>query len=71
MAEFAGLLERDLVVLTTFDDSPFRITLIGKDGGRKLSRSKPVAVQELFGLIDSMPMRQAEMARESYMIRLI
>lgn len=66
MAEFNGLLERDLVVLTTFHDSPFSITLIGKDGERKLTRNKPVPVKDLFGLIDSMPMRQAEMDRENH-----
>lgn len=63
MAEFTGLLERDLIVLTTFSGSDFRITLIGKDGGPKLTRKEPVTAKELFELIDAMPMRQAEMAR--------
>ncbi len=39
----------------------FRFLLIGKDGGVKLEKESPVAVKEIFGLIDSMPMRQREM----------
>lgn len=39
----------------------FAVRLVGKDGGVKLERSEPVAVPDLFGLIDSMPMRQREM----------
>jgi hypothetical protein len=36
------------------------VRLIGKDGGVKLDRDTPVAVAELFALIDAMPMRRAE-----------
>ena len=39
----------------------FRVLLIGKDGGVKLDRDRPVSVGELFSLIDSMPMRRYEM----------
>lgn len=39
----------------------FEVLLIGKDGGVKLRRTQPVAPQELFGLIDQMPMRRQEM----------
>lgn len=39
----------------------FSVVLVGKDGGQKLKRSKPVSALALFGLIDSMPMRQREM----------
>ena len=63
MAEFTGLLERDLIVLTTFTGSDFRVSLIGKDGGRKLTQKEPVTAAELFALIDAMPMRPAEMTR--------
>jgi hypothetical protein len=35
--------------------------LIGKDGGVKLRSSEPVSVKDIFGLIDSMPMRRQEM----------
>ena len=39
----------------------FQVLLIGKDGGVKLRSSEPVSMKDLFGLIDSMPMRQQEM----------
>jgi hypothetical protein len=39
----------------------FQVVLIGKDGGVKLRSSEPVSMKDLFGLIDSMPMRQQEM----------
>ncbi len=35
--------------------------LVGKDGGVKLKRDKYVSLASVFGLIDSMPMRQNEM----------
>jgi hypothetical protein len=38
-----------------------QVWLIGKDGGVKLRSSEPVSMKDLFGLIDSMPMRQQEM----------
>jgi hypothetical protein len=39
---------------------PFEVVLIGKDGGVKL-RSRSASVAQIFGLIDTMPMRRAEM----------
>jgi hypothetical protein len=39
----------------------FQVLLIGKDGGVKLRSTEPVSTKDLFGLIDSMPMRQEEM----------
>ena len=39
----------------------FQVLLIGKDGGVKPRSSEPVSMKDLFGLIDSMPMRQQEM----------
>ena len=39
----------------------FRFLLIGKDGGVKLQKDSPVSAEDIFGLIDSMPMRQREM----------
>jgi Domain of unknown function (DUF4174) len=39
----------------------FTVVLVGKDGGVKLQESGPVTLAEIFGLIDSMPMRQREM----------
>lgn len=40
---------------------PFSVVLIGKDGTRKLRKPHPVRAEELFHLIDSMPMRRTEM----------
>jgi hypothetical protein len=39
----------------------FQVLLIGKDGGVKLRSERPVTVQDILGLIDSMPMRRQEM----------
>lgn len=43
----------------------FRSILVGKDGGVKLDSSTPVAAEQLFKLIDSMPMRRQEMRAKS------
>ena len=43
--------------------SDFRVILVGKDGTVKLDRSRAVDSDDLFALIDSMPMRQYEMQR--------
>lgn len=42
----------------------FRVVLVGKDGGTKLVRTKPVGVSTLFQTIDAMPMRRDEMRRQ-------
>jgi hypothetical protein len=39
----------------------FAVVLVGKDGTVKLKRQGPTALADIFGLIDSMPMRQREM----------
>ncbi len=41
----------------------FEVLLVGKDGGVKLRRDKPVAASEIIALIDTMPMRRNEMRR--------
>lgn len=46
------------------DRKTFRVLLVGKDGGLKLSSDQPVEAEELFGLIDSMPMRQWEIRQK-------
>jgi len=46
------------------DLTQFGVWLVGKDGGTKLSETKPVTTEKLFSLIDSMPMRQSEMKRD-------
>lgn len=42
-------------------DEPFRVLLIGKDGGIKLDEDEKISATFLYQLIDSMPMRQQEM----------
>ena len=46
------------------DNANFRVLLIGKDGGVKLNRIKETALQNLFDLIDTMPMRRQEMRQK-------
>ena len=43
----------------------FTVLLIGKDGGVKLRREDRVELDEIFSLIDTMPMRQREMRENS------
>jgi len=62
VAAWAGLVERDVVVAVRFGAPAFGFRLIGRDGGVKLERARPVPVDELFAVIDAMPMRQAERA---------
>ena len=46
-------------------DADFKIMLYGLDGGMKLSSSTEVKAIEIFELIDSMPMRRAEIMRRN------
>ena len=45
------------------EGSGFRVVLVGKDGGTKLTRPTPIGTRTLFGTIDAMPMRRDEMRR--------
>lgn len=42
----------------------FRAVLVGKDGTVKLDQSEPVTANNLYSLIDSMPMRQQEILQD-------
>jgi hypothetical protein len=42
----------------------FALILLGKDGGIKLKRNDRVKLEEIFSLIDSMPMRKDEMRQK-------
>ena len=42
----------------------FGVVLIGKDGTRKLRKLEPVHPEEIFRLIDTMPMRHEEMRQQ-------
>ena len=46
-------------------DESFSIILVGLDGGIKMRRHTTVSQKDLFRLIDSMPMRQAELRKKS------
>ncbi len=46
------------------EEYPFSVVLVGKDGSVKLRRNEPVATDEVFALIDAMPMRKREMAED-------
>ncbi len=43
------------------DTHTFEVVLVGKDTGVKLRSNEPVSANELFSLIDAMPMRRQEM----------
>jgi len=43
--------------------SEFRLILFGKDGGIKLN-SRKTSLEEIFSLIDTMPMRQEELLKD-------
>lgn len=47
-----------------YDIKAFTIQLIGLDGGVKLEKNHPVSLPEIFGLIDRMPMRRAELSEK-------
>lgn len=47
------------------DQSPFKVLLLGKDGGIKAQQNSPIPRADFFALIDGMPMRRAEMRRKS------
>ncbi|WP_338761266.1 DUF4174 domain-containing protein [Bernardetia sp. ABR2-2B] len=49
----------------SFEENKFAVFLVGKDGGIKLKvENKILTLEKLFGTIDAMPMRQAEMERK-------
>ena len=54
-------------IRTHFDipSNEFSLVLVGKDGGIKLKREDRVDLSDVFGLIDSMPMRQREMQQNN------
>ncbi len=65
LPEWSGLIERDFVIESRFGAPAFAVVLIGKDGGEKLRRSAPLATDELFAVVDAMPMCRAEMRLRS------
>ncbi|MGD2024380.1 MAG: DUF4174 domain-containing protein [Desulfobacterales bacterium] len=43
----------------------FAVLLVGKDGGIKLKRQDDIRLEEIFALIDAMPMRREEMRQKN------
>ncbi len=62
------LSEKETIALRkkfNIEEHQYVVILIGKDGKEKLRRWEIVMPQEIFELIDAMPMRQAEMSRKN------
>ena len=57
--------ERDIVAVEFLRPGNFTVHLVGKDGGVKLRREGPLALDELFAVIDAMPMRREERRQRS------
>jgi hypothetical protein len=70
------LTERDIIIVKA-DKEPslyhkyqvaegaFAIILVGKDGGEKFRGKEVLPMEELFALVDSMPMRKAEIRKKA------
>ena len=72
-----GIKERDLkiqsIIFSASQEQLFRkynasatsftFILIGKDGGEKLRRERAIGLDELYSVIDAMPMRKIEMRK--------
>jgi hypothetical protein len=52
--------KQDLRALFRVEAEDFQVLVIGKDGGVKLRRRGIVSPEEIFRLVDSMPMRRLE-----------
>jgi hypothetical protein len=72
----AEFLERDLTVVSEITEGPlhqkydvpghaFQVSLIGKDGHTIGNWSKPISSEELFSIIDAMPMRRDEIRKKT------
>jgi hypothetical protein len=59
-----GIKGRDIRIREHFGSPAFKITLTGKDGMIKLSSKSVLKLQELYDVIDAMPMRKAEILRQ-------
>ncbi|WP_131113887.1 DUF4174 domain-containing protein [Lichenihabitans psoromatis] len=59
-----GAKARALRAAAEVDGAGFRVLLIGKDGGTKMSSETPLGPDVLFPTIDAMPMRRDEAARQ-------
>lgn len=60
IGEWQKVDNRKLLTIANEDMSKFEVILIGLDGGVKLQRSTILPKDELFAIIDGMPMRRSE-----------
>jgi hypothetical protein len=59
-----GIKAREIRIREHIGSPAFKITLTGKDGMIKLSSKSVLKLQNLYNVIDAMPMRKAEMLRQ-------
>ena len=59
------VVSRDLFDKVISNDLTFETILIGLDGGIKRRYTKPVSCDDVFRLIDSMPMRRSEIKKQN------
>lgn len=55
----------ELYTTYNLNNEPFKIVLIGLDGGIKLNENKYTPKEDLFALIDGMPMRRMEIRNKN------
>lgn len=72
LAQSKGLEERDLQIFVNpeprsmrelHNQTGFEVVLVGKDGGVKKRKTELLTPEELFDIIDAMPMRQGEVRK--------
>ena len=57
--------ENSLLVKYNVSKTEFTVLLVGKDGTEKYRTNSILQINNLFAIIDAMPMRKAEMRREN------
>jgi hypothetical protein len=55
---------KELLVKFDVEESVYTLILLGKDGLEKYRSNKPVSMEEIFKVIDQMPMRRQEMRKQ-------
>ncbi len=58
-----GCAQRRIRVVRDEDYGDFRVVLVGVDGTEKASWDEPVDADEVFAVVDDMPLRRAVVAR--------
>ena len=60
----SGALSKEMTDDILNHKNQFEVILIGLDGGTKYRKTELLTTEELFSIIDSMPMRRAEMRKK-------